>query len=73
MNQDVSQDLEGRHQVQRSKIANVPQCASPVLITQYGWAKRGEKTVWDKELRITPLYKDSRTPPRKREHAIDKV
>ena len=43
---DMSQDLEGHHQVQRSKIVNHPSYASPVLMTQYGWAKRGHETKW---------------------------
>lgn len=43
---DMSQDLEGHYQVQRSKIVNHPEYASPVLMTQYGWAKRGQETNW---------------------------
>ena len=43
---DMSQDLEGHYQVQRSKIVNHPEYASQVLMTQYGWAKRGQETNW---------------------------
>jgi hypothetical protein len=43
---DMSQDLEGKYQVQRSKIVNHPEYALPVLMTQYGWAKRGQETNW---------------------------
>ena len=43
---DMSEDLEGHHQVQRSKIINYPAYASPVLMTQYGLAKRGQETNW---------------------------
>jgi hypothetical protein len=43
---EMSEDLEGHHQVQRSKIVNHPQYDSPVLMTQYGWAKRGRETNW---------------------------
>ena len=41
---DMSQDLEGHYQVQRSKIVNHPEYASQVLMTQYGCAKRGQET-----------------------------
>ena len=43
---DMSEDLEGHYSVQRSKIVNHPAYASPVLMTQYGWAKRGKETNW---------------------------
>lgn len=43
---DIRQDLEGYYQVQRSKIVNHPEYALPVLMTQYGWAKRGQETNW---------------------------
>lgn len=43
---DMRQDLEGHYQVQRSKSVNHPAYASPVLMTQYGWAKRGQETNW---------------------------
>ena len=45
---DMTQDLEGHHQVQRSRIINHPAYSSPVLMTQYGWAKRGHQTNWYK-------------------------
>jgi len=51
---DMSQDLEGHHQVQRSKIINHPAYSSPVLMTQYGWAKRGHQTNWY-ETKIEPI------------------
>jgi hypothetical protein len=43
---DMMEDLEGHHQVQRSKVINHPAYSSPVLMTQYGWAKRGKETHW---------------------------
>ena len=51
---DMSQDLEGHYQVQRSKITNHPAYASPVLMTQYGWAKRGQETNWY-ETKLEPI------------------
>ena len=51
---DMSQDLEGHYQVQRSKIVNHPEYASPVLMTQYGWAKCGQETNWY-ETKIEPI------------------
>ena len=51
---DMSQDLEGHYQVQRSKITNHPAYASPVLMTQYGWAKRGQETNWH-ETKLEPI------------------
>jgi hypothetical protein len=43
---EMSQDLEGHYQVQRSKIVNHLEYALPVLMTQYGLAKRGQETNW---------------------------
>jgi len=43
---DMSEDLEGHHQVQESKIVNHPSYWKPVLMTRYGWAKRGHETQW---------------------------
>jgi hypothetical protein len=43
---DVQEDLSGHYQTQRSQIINHPEYANPVLMTQYGWAKRGQKTQW---------------------------
>jgi len=51
---DMRQDLEGNHQVQRSKIVNHPAYASLVLMTQYGLAKRGQETNWY-ETKIEPI------------------
>lgn len=51
---DTSEDLEGHYQVQRSKIMNHPAYDSKVLMTQYGWAKRGHLTNWY-ETKIEPL------------------
>lgn len=51
---DMSEDLEGHYQVQRSKIMNHPAYDSKVLMTQYGWAKRGRPTNWY-ETTIEPL------------------
>jgi hypothetical protein len=51
---DMREDLDGHYQIQRSKIANHPEYDSPVLITQYGWAKRGRETNWY-ETKIEPI------------------
>ena len=32
--------------VQEHKLINHPEYSKPVLITRYGWAKKGEDTVW---------------------------
>jgi len=39
-------DLESHYQVQESKIINHPAYWEPVLMTRYGWAKRGHETNW---------------------------
>lgn len=39
-------ELDGHYQVQRSKVINDPGYSEPVLLTQYGWAKRGHETNW---------------------------
>lgn len=41
--------LEGHYQIQRSRVINHPEYASPVLLTEYGWAKRGHETNWYKK------------------------
>ena len=51
---DMGDDLEGNHPVQRSRIDNHPEYDSKVLITQFGWAKRGKPTHWYKTI-IEPL------------------
>jgi hypothetical protein len=51
---DMAKDLEGYYLTQRSRIADSPQYAKPVVITEYGWAKRGHKTTWF-ETKIIPL------------------
>ena len=51
---DIRQDLEGQHQVQRSKIVNHPAYVSPVLMAQHGWAKRGQETNWH-EIKIETI------------------
>ncbi len=43
---EMSEDLEGHYRVQESKIVNHPEYWKPVLITRYGWAKRGHETKW---------------------------
>ena len=40
------EDLEGHYSVQRHKIINHPEYVYPVLMTQFGWAKRGHETHW---------------------------
>lgn len=51
---DMRDDLEGNHQVQESKIVNHFLYSQPVLMTRYGWAKRGHETKWY-ETKIEPL------------------
>lgn len=51
---DMREDLEGHYQVQRSKIVNHHEYSSQVLMTQYGWAKRGRETKWY-ETKIEPI------------------
>jgi len=51
---DMSQDLEGHYHVQESKIVNHPAYSQPVLMTRYGWAKRGHETKWY-ETKIEPI------------------
>lgn len=43
---DMASELSSDYQVQESKLINHPEYANPVLITRYGWAKRGRATVW---------------------------
>ena len=43
---DTQEDLSGHYQTQRSQVINHPAYANPVLMTQYGWAKRGEEVWW---------------------------
>jgi len=47
-------DLENHYQVQESKIINHPAYWEPVLMTRYGWAKRGHETNWY-ETKIEPI------------------
>jgi len=47
-------DLESHYQVQESKIINHPAYWEPVLMTRYGWAKRGHETNWY-ETKIEPI------------------
>jgi hypothetical protein len=47
-------DLESNYQVQESKIINHPAYWQPVLMTRYGWAKRGHETNWY-ETKIEPI------------------
>ena len=46
MKNEAAYDLEGHYQVQRSKIVNHLEYSIPVLVTQFGWAKRGHETHW---------------------------
>ena len=43
---DAQEDLSGHYPTQRSQVINHPAYANPVLMTQYGWAKRGQETYW---------------------------
>ena len=43
---DMNAELGSDYQVQESKIINHPEYLMPVIITRYGWAKRGRATVW---------------------------
>ncbi len=54
---EMAEDLEGHHHIQESKIINHPSYANPVLLTRYGWAKRGKETHWY-ETTITPITKE---------------
>ena len=47
-------DLESHYQVQESKVINHPAYWQPVLMTRYGWAKRGHETNWY-ETKIEPI------------------
>ena len=57
---DMSEDLEGHHQVQESKVINHPAYWQPVLMTRYGWAKRGHETRWY-ETKIEPIKVEGET------------
>ena len=46
MEREMAEDLEGNVPVQESKIINHPAYWRPVLMTRYGWAKRGKETHW---------------------------
>ena len=43
---DMASELSSDYQVQESKKINHPEYSKPVLVTRYGWAKRGRETVW---------------------------
>lgn len=43
---DMDADLGSDYQVQESKLINHPEYSMPVIITRYGWAKKGRDTVW---------------------------
>ena len=51
---DSEEDLQGHYRVQKSEIINHLQYANPVLMTQFGWAKRGHETHWY-ETKIEPI------------------
>ena len=55
---EMSEDLEGHYRVQESKIVNHPEYWKPVLMTRYGWAKRGHETRWY-ETQIEPIPEDN--------------
>ena len=52
---DMSEDLEGHYSVQRSKVVDHPEYFNKVLITQYGWAKRGHETRWLQPVSISEI------------------
>jgi hypothetical protein len=54
---DTAEDLEGHYPVQESKVVYHPEYWAPVLMTRYGWAKRGHDTVWY-ETKIEPIKGD---------------
>ena len=60
MLQETMEDLEGNYPVQRSRIINHPAYSKPVLMTQYGWAKRGKETVWIKDVKIEEIKENER-------------
>lgn len=43
---EMDAELGSDYQVQESKLINHPEYANPVLMTRYGWAKRGRETQW---------------------------
>ena len=45
---DMASELGSDYHVQESKIINHPEYSKPVLMTRYGYAKRGRDTVWVK-------------------------
>ena len=51
---ETDESLEGHYQIQRSKVINHPEYSKPVLLTEYGWAKRGHETYWY-EKKITQI------------------
>jgi len=56
---EMSEDLEGHYRVQESKIVNHPEYWKPVLMTRYGWAKRGHETKWY-ETKTEPIPEDNK-------------
>ena len=46
MIREMAEDLEDNVPVQESKVINHPMFANPVLMTRYGWAKKGKETHW---------------------------
>ena len=46
MIREMAEDLEDNVPVQRSKVINHLEYSKPVLMTQYGWAKKGKETHW---------------------------
>ena len=43
---EINEDLEGHFSVQRSRIEDHLEYDCKILMTQYGWAKRGHSTYW---------------------------
>jgi hypothetical protein len=57
---EAEEDLSGHYQVQESKIINHPAYWNPVLMTRYGWAKRGHETRWyDQKIEPIPTDKEA--------------
>lgn len=46
MIREMAEDLEDNVSVQESKVINHPMFAYPVLMTRFGWIKKGKETYW---------------------------
>ena len=57
MIREMAKDLEDNISVKESKVINHPLFANPVLMTRYGWAKKGKETYWY-EIKLQELRND---------------